>query len=409
MASESRQRSSTRAATSDGRAGLASRRRPKDRKLQILAAAARAFRDLGYDHVAMADVADAVGISPSALYRHFTGKRELLLAAMTDALDEFERPARTATDPDTLRDGLVGVALGRREFGLMWERESGHLADTDRDRLRLRLRAIAERVAALFLAGPRMSAPEADLRAWAVLSVLDSPSHHRLDLDAVVYRRVLERAIAAVCQVDLPENPPADHRVTPLTSTGLRPSSRREALLASAMRLFSERGYSSVGMADIGADAGVTGASVYNHFASKADLLVAALTRGTEVLWLGLHHALRRAATPAEALELVVADYTGFAINNPDVIDILVSELINLPAEHRDTFRRAQQDYLTEWVALLQAARPQFDDPTARATVHAALGVANSLSRIYHLRQRRSLVTDMTTLALAVVHAPMEL
>ena len=67
------------------------RRRPRDRRRQILAAAAARFWSLGYHQVGMADVATAVGIAPSALYRHVRGKEELLLAILDEHLTRIER------------------------------------------------------------------------------------------------------------------------------------------------------------------------------------------------------------------------------------------------------------------------------------------------------------------------------
>lgn len=382
------------------------RRRPKDRKQRILAAAAHLFRELGYDHVGMADVAAAVGIGPSALYRHFNGKRELLLAVMTDALSAFEAVAQAASDQAQLHEGLVAVALNHQDFGLLWERESGHLRPAERDGLWLRLRAIAARVTKLLVIESHLSRETADIRAWAVLSILSCPSHHHVKLGAAAFADVLRRAVAAVCEVDLPggavqPSPDGD------TGPPLRPRSRREAVLASAMRLFSERGYATVSMAEIGAEAGIAGPTLYNHFASKSDILAAALNRGTEALWLRLHEALRRAGTADRALELVLTDYVGFAVRNSEIIDVLVSDVINLPEEPRGRFRRIQQEYIAEWVALLGIARPQFEEPSSRALVHAALGVANSLPRIRHLRKRPLFLPELTALVMSVINTPL--
>ncbi|MGZ6779627.1 MAG: TetR/AcrR family transcriptional regulator, partial [Mycobacterium sp.] len=50
------------------------RRRPKDRKAQIARASAEAFSALGYHAVSMESIASRVGISATALYRHYPGK-----------------------------------------------------------------------------------------------------------------------------------------------------------------------------------------------------------------------------------------------------------------------------------------------------------------------------------------------
>jgi len=72
---------------------------------------------------------------------------------------------------------------------------------------------------------------------------------------------------AAGFSTTAPESPPGSWTAT---------STRREALLTAAIRLFNQHGYHAVSMEDIGAAVGITSASVYNHFTSKSDLLVGA-------------------------------------------------------------------------------------------------------------------------------------
>lgn len=364
------------------------RRRPRDRRAHILAAAARRFWSDGYHRVSMAAIAADVGIGASALYRHFRGKEELLLTVLDAQLATIE-----ALDGD-FTAALTAFTLEHREFGVLWEREAGHLPEADRRALRHRLRGLAERVAAPLDA-------QADLRSWAILSVLDSPSHHHTDLDHGRFADILRAAVRAVAAAPLPDAVPVPSGPRP---AGLRPVSRREALLAVAARLFAERGYPSVGLDDIGAAAGIAGPSVYHHFPSKIEVLAAALNRGNEALWLGLHRALARATDAADALDRLVAHYTDFTAENAAIVGILVTEVIHLPEERRQDFRRAQRDYLAEWVELLRRHDPGLPEAEARVRVHAAISLVNSLSRIHHLRIVPGHPARTAALARAVLH-----
>jgi len=58
---------------------------------------------------------------------------------------------------------------------------------------------------------------------------------------------------------------------------GVTATQTRERLLRAAADVFAERGYDGTRVADIAAAAGVSNGALYAHFASKADLLVAAL------------------------------------------------------------------------------------------------------------------------------------
>ena len=48
--------------------------------------------------------------------------------------------------------------------------------------------------------------------------------------------------------------------------------------------LVAERGYHQVGVDEIGAAAGVSGAAIYRHFAGKQELLVAVIERAVDAL-----------------------------------------------------------------------------------------------------------------------------
>jgi AcrR family transcriptional regulator len=375
------------------------RRRPRDRRQQILAAAADRFWSLGYHRVGMADVATAVGIAPSALYRHVRGKEELLLAVLDEHLTRIERFVEEEPGGD-LVDGLATLTLQRRGFGLLWERESGHLPDAARRAIRHRLRAVARVVAA---GSGERDEPAADLRAWAAMSVLDSPSHHRYALDDARFRALLAGAARAVLTTPLPPDTGAPG-TTPRPGA-LAPASRREALIAAATRLFGERGYPAVGLGDIGAAAGIAGPSVYRHFATKTDLLLGVLHRGNEALWLGLHHALAAATDAPDAVTRLAADYTAFVADNPEIVSVLISQVIHLPGPRRDELRSSQRDYVAEWVALLTAARPGVPASEGRVLVHAALVLINSLTRIPHLADRPGARARITALAGAVLAA----
>ncbi|MDQ4116716.1 MAG: TetR family transcriptional regulator [Actinomycetota bacterium] len=370
------------------------RRRPRDRRQQILAAAAERFWSVGYHRVSMAEIAADVGIGASALYRHFGGKQELLLAALDQHLGALEA---IAADPERdLLDECAAYVLEHRDFGVLWEREAGHLPEGTRRALRHRLRALAVRTREL-----TVDDEHADTRAWAALSVLDSPSHRSTRLDPERFRALLTAAARAVATAPFAVPRGTAGRSGP----GIAPASRREVLLGVAVTLFAERGYAAVGLGDIGAAAGIAGPSVYNHFGSKIEVLSAALTRGNEALWLGLHRALSAASDPADGLARLVADYTAFAAADPELVSILISEIIHLGPEQRAPFVRAQRAYVTEWATLLARVRPDRDADEVGVLVRAALTLVNSLSRIHHLRGEPGHTERTTALALAVLHA----
>lgn len=88
------------------------------RQLEILTAAADVFGERGYAGGSMRQIADKVGVSEPALYRHFPGKRELFVA-MVRVFGGRARAEASAiiasVTPENVRGTLVMAIDDRRQ------------------------------------------------------------------------------------------------------------------------------------------------------------------------------------------------------------------------------------------------------------------------------------------------------
>ncbi|WP_255769103.1 TetR/AcrR family transcriptional regulator [Pseudarthrobacter sulfonivorans] len=134
--------------------------------------------------------------------------------------------------------------------------------------------------------------------------------------------------------------------------TSRRPA--REALLEAAARRFYAYGLTGTGIDAITADAGVAKKSLYNNFASKADLVTAYLHARHEE-WLGLYRArLRKASSPSERVLAVFdayADHADLAFEHGFRGCGLLNAAAELPAG--DPGREAVRQHKEEVEALL--------------------------------------------------------
>ncbi|WP_156782182.1 TetR/AcrR family transcriptional regulator [Acidihalobacter aeolianus] len=89
------------------------RLRGPERRELILRKAAGLFADRGFHGVSIDDIADAVGVSPAALYRYFASKEALYEAVLDDLSctreDYIETVLSPASDFPTVLRGLVQV------------------------------------------------------------------------------------------------------------------------------------------------------------------------------------------------------------------------------------------------------------------------------------------------------------
>lgn len=367
------------------------RRRPPDRKQQIVRAAGDLFHTRGYANVGTGDIASAVGITAGALYRHFRSKQEILASAVADVFDGVQVVDGEGGDLEHLVDHLSQAAAHRRTLGVMWHRESRHLEPEEGGQLRQRPLDLLHQIAVeLTVVRPGLEPADAELLSWFVMSTLTSPSYHSAQLEPAAEVDLLKRCALAAATTPLVSVSPSSRKDTQ-GSTGIAPRSRHESLITAASRLFFERGYQAVTMDEIGAAVGITSAGVYTYFDSKSELLNAVVARASEPLQLGLSHAMSAATSTDEALELVLDAYIEFATVHHHLVGILVSEVTNLPAPMRRSVRRQQADYVAEWVRLLRESRPEIDGPQARYLVQAVLTVVNDATRTDHLLARPDL------------------
>ncbi|GAA5129737.1 TetR/AcrR family transcriptional regulator [Haloechinothrix salitolerans] len=384
------------------RAQQRDRRSPRltaaERKQQLAATAAQWFYRHGFHGVALADVANDVGVTAPAVYRHFHNKTGLLAGAIESGLDVAEA-AFNATPDEPLDDtlfSLAGAAIDRRDVWVLLQREARHL-DAER---RAAVQGRFDEFVAKFITRIRHARPDCDrgqlsVLATAVLAIMSSASLSRSPLPREEYQYVLAAAAAAAARAELP--PPSDDEPVRRLPDQADPPSRREQLLESAIALFHEHGYAGVSLDDIGDAVGMAGPSIYHHFATKSDLLVAAFTRAARSL------ATQGAAGDQQALDELVRRYIQVGVGQRHLFGVYVTEAINLPVECRRAVIAELTANVEEWSAALRVRRPNVPANTRLALVYAARGIVNDIVRLGRLHTRPQIETELDILVHAVL------
>ncbi|WP_345494626.1 TetR/AcrR family transcriptional regulator [Nocardia callitridis] len=385
--------------------GSSVRRRPKDRKVQIIRAAARAFSERGYYPVGVDEIAAEVGISGPALYRHFRNKYALLVAAAEEGARHLAEVAHNADDPTLDPDPRLAALIKgvaeytieiRREAGLYrWERRYLERAD------RVRIRKIYDDLNAAFaapIAQVRPEAAEADvaLRAAGVLSVIASISAHRTTLSSAKLLPLQHDMASAVVHVTLPPAPRGPEPGAP--RRGIPVTSKREQLLTEAIKIFGRQGYHEASIEEIGAAVGINASSVYRYFPSKADLLAAAFHRTGDRLAIAITESLAEATSRADAARRIAERYAKLSFATPEIMPVYYAEFTNLPQAEQHKLRAIQRQNILEWANLLDG-----DPVESRFRVHAAIGQVIDLGRLIRFDTRPEHLDRVIALMLAVL------
>jgi AcrR family transcriptional regulator len=380
----------------------------RQRRAQLAGAAAQQFRRLGFHQVSMADVAAAVGLTGPAIYRHYKSKEDLLVAAITRALDTVEEAlaqAEGTTVPEFMLT-VAGAAVARRELWILLQREVRHLGPEQRQPLDERFSRIVRPFTAL-VRRERGDPEDHDtgLLTTAVLATLASASVYRSRMPERDQQLVLAAAATAACGARWAPAAGSghEHETTVRSASSISVPDRGAEILDTAIRLFAARGYQSVSLDDIGAELGMAGPSLLYYYATKSDILVAAFARATG--WLA---AQRRPAGQAHSLEDLAAAYIDLAVRERLLFGVYVWEAVNLPAEAGRRIRSGLDSDIQAWCAALADSRPELTAGQRLALVHAARAVVHDVVRLGHWHGRPDMTVILRAVVGAVLAAPLE-
>lgn len=153
----------------------------------------------------------------------------------------------------------------------------------------------------------------------------------------------------------------------------------REGILEAAARIFGEKGYHATSMSDIAEAVNLQKASLYYHFDSKQEILVALLNHALDLINKRLEVVLAQPLTPDEKLRQVMVSYLETIAENQNLSAVLLLELRSLDSEfiaryasRREKFEKLWRDLITEGK---QAGVFSSVDPSL--TGRAILGVMN--------------------------------
>jgi len=378
------------------------------RRAQLAGAAAQQFHRLGFHQVSVADVAAAVGLTAPAIYRHYKSKEDLLVAAITDALDTVQEAlaqAEGTTVPDFMLT-VAGAAVARRELWILLQREVRHLGPAQRQPLDERFGRIVRPFTAVVRRERKdLAGRDIGLVTTAVLATLASASVYRSRMPERDQQLVLAAAATAACGArwDAAAGWGAEDEMAGRSASFISVPDRGAEILDTAIRLFAARGYQSVSLDDIGAELGLAGPSLLYYYATKSDILVAAFARATG--WLA---AQRRPAGRARSVADLAAAYIDLAVRERLLFGVYVWEAVNLPAEAGRRIRSGLDADIRAWCAALAERRPELTAGQRLALVHAARAVVHDVVRLGHWHDRPDLTLILRAVVSAVLAAPLE-
>lgn len=128
-----------------------------------------------------------------------------------------------------------------------------------------------------------------------------------------------------------------------------------EAIRRAGLRLIYEQGYEAVSLRQLAAEIGMAQGSLYNHFATKQELLFLLISGHMSDLLAHADEALQGLTDPSERLVAFVEFHVNYHIDRKQEVFICYSELRSLEKENFEAITAMRREYEQKLIAILRA------------------------------------------------------
>ena len=162
--------------------------------------------------------------------------------------------------------------------------------------------------------------------------------------------------------------------------------SRKEQIIQKALEIMKERGFSWLTMRDLAKSLGMEAASLYNHIASKDDLLERVCFGIATQLEEGILEVNDVYFNAVERLESAVRSHVNVLTQNLDASFVFVHEWRYLSTEAKSAFIKRRNQYEKEFRKIIQLGIDEgaFEEVDPKFAVITLLSALNSLVDWYN-------------------------
>lgn len=157
--------------------------------------------------------------------------------------------------------------------------------------------------------------------------------------------------------------------------------SRKDEIKQVACNLFKEKGYSAVTVRDIAAYMGIKAASLYNHIASKQEILSRIIMEQAYAFTSGME-AISTSQSSSEAqIRAVIKQHVSLTLQNPNGMACLNNDWMHLEGD-LDHFLRLRKEYEENFRNIIKQGVTRGELATIEIEV-VVFSVLNTLRNLY--------------------------
>lgn len=189
-----------------------------------------------------------------------------------------------------------------------------------------------------------------------------------------------------------------------MTRRAQQAEERREQLIATALRVFAEKGWDATSIPDLAQAAGIAQGLMYHYFRNKEELLRAVIERYSFLSQLRGLLSISANRPARQVLPEVAQNFTALLQQNGDLLQIFIREAQTSPeiARHKDALIERGVELLSQYLsARIETGELRQHDPslTARALLYTIF-----MSQLVHVSGQLCIPDFVQFLLQGIVH-----
>ena len=180
---------------------------------------------------------------------------------------------------------------------------------------------------------------------------------------------------------------------------------RKLEIIAVAAQLFKEKGYSAVTMRDIAQVMDIKAASLYNHIASKQEILVLIIIEIAEEFTNKMILIVNSNENTIQKLEKIIALHIDITIRNPNELAALNNDWMHLENANLTYFQKMRDEYEQNFRTIIKSgiANHEIKDCNPEVIIFSMLSTLRTLYLWYGKKKtinEQTLKSNMTQVLL---------
>lgn len=152
---------------------------------------------------------------------------------------------------------------------------------------------------------------------------------------------------------------------------------RDRKILDAAAQLFYERGFHGASVDELGRRAGLSGPTLYRHFAGKNEILAALFNQAMDELVGATTVALE---DPHDDLERLIRHHVRYSLDNRHLVNVYQREGRSLVDPWRNHFGERRREYVGRWEDVIGRSFPGAEPAAVSVATQACLGMIFSIA-----------------------------